>query len=162
MVKCVFIFLVLTFMLSCNKEDTKKPAIKPINFHGIISTDNNGNIIYNNDSTDWKLNDTWSTTESGLFTTSKPICNNPFNYQVFGYPNPCNGYMSINYRQSQTVHFAFNIVDRYYKVLIADSLKSSSNLIDLSKYKGGDTLRVYYKIITSDCECRGHGDIVVK
>jgi len=168
MIKYIFIVLLLAFILTCKKKDANAPTVNPINFRGIISTDNNGNIIYNNDSTDWKINDIWSATEAGLFPTNKPICNNPPNYQVTGYPNPCNGYITINYRQPQQALLEYRIVDRYYNVLIAnDSLKYVNNqsvnyMMDLSKYKGSDTIRMYYKIITNTCECRGHGDIVVK
>ena len=166
--KYIFILLAFTFIFSCKKQEANKPV--PINFHGIISTDANGNIIYNNDSTDWKQNDIWSATEAGLFTSSKPICINPFNYRIIGFPNPCNGYMYINYHQSHPVRFEYRVVDRYYNILLAndslnmskDSFNSVNYVIDLSKYKGGDTIRMYYKIITSNCECRGHGDIVVK
>jgi len=163
MTKYILTLLALACILSCKKKDSNTPTVKPINFHGIISTDNNGNIIYNNDSTDWKQNDNWSATEAGLFPSSKPICSNRVNHEIFCYPNPCNGYATIHYLQSTSICLAYRIVDRNYNILMAnDSLKSLNIILDLSKYKGGDTLRMYYKIINTDCECRGHGDIVVQ
>lgn len=152
------------------------PEIGPIVFGGITATDNNGALIYDNDSTDWKVNENWNIKEEALFNIKRDnycfseevIIIPPFTSSlrvISVYPNPNTGRFIIETFDSTNYSLLVRIVDRDYNVLESFDTTASYtqgtffDLRDLNIIN--DTIRVYYKIIEEDCELKGHGNLLI-
>jgi hypothetical protein len=114
---CVFTGLAV----SC-KGNVAKPS-DDIVFRGIRVTDVNGRV-YENDLTDWLLDENWNDKENSLFVEKMTnLCNTEnIDYKVVTYPNPCNGIFNLYISKPIESRIAFRIVDRNYNVLFSQDL----------------------------------------
>lgn len=131
-------------------------------FSGISETSITGELI-SGDSDDWNFDDVWTRQESSLFDIKRDeTCDQNFRLQACAYPNPCTDVFYIYFPASDSVRIDVRIVNNDYDVLYsADSVGRQLYLQTDSLGVDKEIIRVYYKVISGDCEFRGHGDILI-
>ncbi len=166
----IFSLLVLCFLsFNCRKQTT---APTTINFNGITATDFNAQPLGAVDATDWTLNDNWTAQEVALFGGGKAVCSSVLSEEkIFAAaPNPVfGGEFNFGVQAKENVGFMFRIVDKNFNVLLKNdtmTFKAGYNALYLNLPSANvtlkDTVRIYYKMVRSNCEMRGHGDVLVK
>lgn len=165
MKKLSILLPVLLFMIiSCQKEKNKDTTDEIV-FEGITMTDECGNFM-SQDTTDWKFTDNWTDKENALFIEKRDnICNiNDFKYSIIAYPNPYDGIFSMEILKPENSRLAIRMVDQDFNVLISnDSITSHVIALTFRDLNlSNEIVRIYYKILSEDCELRGHGDIQIK
>jgi hypothetical protein len=165
MMKQLLAIGLLLLFFACNKnteDDTPPESPGIIQFKGITSTDENGQIIGNPDTTDWRIDDVWSEEEASLFSSSFDTnCTPSYDYQIGVFPNPCNNVFSVFSDQSENTVLEVRLVTDQLQTLLSDNdLQEGVVQLILFDYDIQDTARLYYRFIEDNCEFRGHGDIV--
>ena len=152
--------LYITLIISCEENNNPIPEIT---FNGITKTNGVGQVL-TQDASDWQFSDDWDDKEISLFAEHNNHLCNTHNYSITAFPNPCIHRFQVYLSKQANQRFAYCLVDRYYNVLLySDSTYSSSFYINVDEFNIlNDTIRLYYKLIESDCELRGHGDILLE
>lgn len=161
-----FIFLLVTvcalYLISCKNSDNNSKIV----FSGVTKTDNFGTVQGSRDTTDWRLDDQWQDIEAKLFKESFSTgCTDSLKqrFRVMFYPNPARQKATLYVIKDSGIRFSYRLVDKDFNVIMSDDSFFGSTLsMNMSSFTSDDTIRIYYKFITSDrCEVRGHGDIFV-
>lgn len=157
-----YLAVILALLLTACKKDKDRES--KIYFTGIVSVDQNGNLISRDDSTDWRFNDVWTKQESNLFTQNYTSnCTTALQQGITAYPNPSNGYIRLYFIKADNTKVAFRLVDENFKVLVSnDTTTAAAIALDITSLHIKDTVRLYYKFIENNCESRGHGDILIQ
>ena len=163
------LLLLCFFSFHCGKG-TIEPTT--INFNGITPTDFNAQPLGAGDPTDWTLNDNWTAKEIALFNGGRTVCPSVANEEKVyaASPNPsAGGQFYVGVQAKENIGFMFRIVDKNYNVLLKNdtlTFKVGYNTLTFNLPSANvtikDTVRFYYRMIRSNCEMRGHGDILVK
>jgi len=169
----------LILLFGCSKKDATSPATA--HFQDYTGRDAKGMLFGPIDTTDWTLDTTWNSTETGLFSKY----NLSFNQQTVVAsmwkpalrPNPVAvGSQSTlvitvdkaNPSVPAAVRMAFAVVDANYTILswgdVDDVNKQFGAVIthEASKYKGNTLYRLYYVVydeLNLHVYYKGHGDI---
>ena len=162
MYKIKWTLISIVFFIGCETRDIN-PDESIIYFNGITKTDINGAII-SNDTTDWRMDDTWSMKESDLYSSvSQPMCSSQDSNKIIAYPNPCNGIFALHIEKELTSRIELRLVDQDYNILISnDSILENNIQLNAGTFGIKDTVRLYYKFVSDNCELKGHGDIIIQ
>lgn len=168
----LFLFLLL-IAVSCAKTDSKTDNSIKIDVSRITETDNLGNPTGTVDSTDWKFDTNWSTSEQNLFTT-------PTSQQLDSalkatitispmFPNPghdvLNQYINSNKKTLMEIVFVDNQLSITKKLFVSIQALSGVNAFLLSpELKANQNYRMYYAFYSKSdgIYLKGHGDISMK
>ena len=152
----------IVILVGCETID-HSPAENNIYFNGITNTDINGAII-SSDTTDWRIDDTWSMKESDLYSSvNRPMCSSQDSNKIIAYPNPCNGIFALHIEKELTSRIELRLVDQDYNILISnDSILQHNSQLNAGTFGIKDTVRLYYKFVSGNCELKGHGDIIIQ
>lgn len=147
-------------------EDKKDPVPASLDFSGLTLTDDQGQALSAPDSDDWRSNDTWTAAEQGLFDgATLALCGGSAEASP-AFPNPCGNALGFRFVATENSLGYFRVVDEDFNVLLKiDSVpyEVGSKIIQLNfSAIQPDTVRLYYRIIGSTCESRGHGDVLVQ
>ena len=160
--KIVWIVMSVLILWGCKKEKANNEDVK-IAFTGVTMVDEDGNLINQLDSADWRMDDKWVNKEAGLFSSHYGTsCTPDYNYQILSYPNPTYGVFYLHFNKKSSTHIEFRLVDKSFRTLLQnDSITVSTIALDATSLGITDTVRMYYKFVEGNCEFRGHGDIVL-
>jgi len=163
MKKFLAFFLLAILMSNCKEDVVNPPAESKIYFRGLTQTDANGWVI-TNDTTDWRMNDTWLKQESDLFAANyNSGCLQNYKNEIVAYPNPAGAKFNLVFNKLESTRLELRLVDKNFNPLYSnDSIWGNEIQLDASVYGIKDTIRLYYKFIENNCEFRGHGDILIK
>ena len=166
------LLLATLFIISCKKEKNDEAINQSIpTFTGYTSTAEDGSPTnLHKDTSDWTLNDKWSTIEKELFEdydSYNESCILDSNIKIYpGFPNSAGEIFNISIVSDSTVKFKIKIVNQKFEVLTLTTQDSIDdyNLISFHiedvKASSDVMLRVYYIFITNNnCLFKGHGDI---
>lgn len=164
----ILISLFVLFLYNC-KDDNKNENTDLIKISGITEVDINRQLVGSFDTTDWRLDDKWSSIEENLFS-KKTVSGKksvigvlPISYfKVNAYPNPFTSYIMFDFGLNSNSFCDLRIVDSKLNIILScDSIRNKIEL-DLSsaKYKN-KMYRSYYKIFYNNTIYRGHGDIKI-
>ncbi len=170
------------FIASCKKEDNNNNNTTPpapcFTLGGYTGRDDTGALTGITDTTDWRLDDTWTQCEQDTFGGSgfNTACtfHDSLMAEPYAYPNPTNGVFRINIGV-EVMDSLLAMRDTAIKVKLVLLNQRSQKLltVNTNKYKlktstfslGGtstDTIyRIYYQLTdTTGCVRLGHGDII--
>ena len=163
------LLLATLFIISCKKEKNDEAINQSIpTFTGYTSTAEDGSPTnLHKDTSDWTLNDKWSTIEKEFFEdydSYNESCILDSNIKIYpGYPNAASDVFYISLVKDSTIKFKIRLVNQKFETLASlDSLSHNSIAFDVSEPRSNSEsmLRVYYMFITeSNCLHKGHGDI---
>lgn len=166
----IFLIGIISLFLSCDDDDTPGPVLPPtIQFGGIHLVDVNGNSLGGGDPTDWNLEDSWEDQVLALFDEERSLCADASAYNaVSAFPNPAQQEVIVPYILKDSADLQLRIVDRDYQLLrsieVIDVFGPGFNQVSIRLDDLGvtDTVRFYYKLIGTNCELRGHGDVIIE
>ncbi len=151
--------ILLALLFSCNTKE-----LNDIIFEGITKTDVKGQVI-SYDHTDWNFNDEWKDKEKNLFDIKHDTqCESgDIQYEIIAYPNPSAYSFFLFHKIDENRSLSYKIVDKDFNVVLSKENAASNEqfLLDENKFKSGDILRIYYKVLGENCEMKGHGDIKI-
>ena len=148
-------------------EDKKDPVpAATIDFSGLTLVDDLGQALSSPDADDWRTNDTWSQAELDLFDgATLPLCGGSIEASP-AFPNPCDNVLGFRFVATENSLGYFRVVDEDFNVLLKiDSVpyEPGTNFIQMNVSAiQPDTVRLYYRVIGSTCESRGHEDVLVQ
>lgn len=129
-------------------------------------TDDNGLPLNEEDSTDWRVDDTWLDWELGLFlANSFDICLHDGLVRVYpAFPNPVRDVLGLYFMSRGNMKWTFNLVDEDLvskQVLVYSAVEGVNSIqLDVRTIMEKDTFRLYYEVLDQGCVYRGHGDII--
>src|SRR5688572_29738705 len=164
-------FLPLLVLLICTGLSCKKEAVT---IKGYTSTDAMGNILSQEDRTDWIFYPTWSNKETNVFfgvdagDLTGASAGTISIYPAF--PNPCSVQFHLSFQSTTVCKGRFVLVNKNLERIFSAtmSVAAGGNHFVFSpepaKFKAGSLYRLYY---TFDAEnhsmfLKGHGDIMVQ
>lgn len=166
-------FLILiTILFGCQKDAVLLGPLKPdrIDFKGVTQYDIIGGPYLTVDSTDWRLDDNFTSYEASLFNSIDSISSRIDSSYIITSPRPRD---TIDRRAFKVVFFRLQpsyirwvLVDKYYNVIHKDSNVSYRPPLSLLYYtdsfKRGDTFRIYYQnVVSKKVILNGHGDFIM-
>jgi len=164
----ILLFFILT--TNCSDKNSSEPIMNKIKFEGITTTDIFGAYTGFYDSFDWRLDDSWQSSEKELFPDYELYnysCPSDSNNQIVGYPNPILDYMfKLHFDRDSTTRVDFIVVNQNFEEIL--SLGSVYKQEIAMTFKDVVTekdsiFRVYYRFVTeNNCCYTGHGDIQIK
>jgi hypothetical protein len=154
----ITILTLLAILSSCEEENENNI------FKGITETNESGFVIGSVDDSDWNFDDSWNDKETDLFSESfENMCFIDESYHILAYPNPSNDVCYISFYLGEDKRVAYRIVDKDYNVIFSTDSASSTMAISLERMNlSNETIRIYYKVFSENCELKGHGDIKKK
>ena len=168
------LLLALVLFQSCGNDDDDNNqmcgsvAVTIPTFSGYVSVDNFGNPTnVETDPSDWRLDDTWSSSEQALFSDYANFndnCPTDSNLVVFpAYPNPtATNLVGLASNLDNNSRLRVRVVDQQFNVLHSqDSITNNNVNLNFSTVSPNDDfVRVYYMVVQNEnCIYLGHGDI---
>lgn len=157
----------LIFLVACQQEPPVEPTPVPrLYFRGISMTDHNGLSLNEEDSTDWRVDDTWLEQELGLFPpNSYSMCLHDGLIRVYpAFPNPVGTVLGLYFVSKANLKWTFNLVDEQLvsrQLLVHTAVEGVNSIqLDVSSIVEKDTFRLYYEALDQGCVYRGHGDLL--
>lgn len=157
----------LIFLVACQQEPPVEPTPVPrLYFRGISMTDHNGLSLNEEDSTDWRVDDTWLEQELGLFPpNSYSMCLHDGLIRVYpAFPNPVENVLGLYFVSKANLKWTFNLVDEQLvsrQLLVHTAVEGVNSIqLDVSSIVEKDTFRLYYEALDQGCVYRGHGDLL--
>jgi hypothetical protein len=155
--------------------ECKKDKIYKVDASKITSTDENGDLTGEVDSSDWRFDDTWNEKEFALFnfgdTVSKWGMGKATALSAIAAPNPASSVIMFTFRADQPTLLKIAVTDEYLNVIYTKAvrLEKYSNVdpniglgIDVrnSKFTHPGFYRIYYAFYSQDgiLYKKGHGD----
>ena len=162
-----FYLLFVLLLPACQPEPPVEPApVSRLYFRGISMTDENGLALNEEDSTDWRVDDTWIEQELGLFPSNPySICFHDGLIRVYpAFPNPVRNDLGLYFVSKANLRWTFNLVDEDLvsrQIAVHTAVEGVNSIhLDVRSITEKDTFRLYYEALDQGCVYRGHGDIL--
>lgn len=166
-----FFLIISLFLISCPKDKTEVPENK-ITITGITSRDAVGELLGEEDTTDWNYDSAFPDEVSTLlnFTDTLDYSNaDTATISIYAYPNPFGNSFSLAFSSTNATITKFIIVDESLNIYAKHTFKLNSgnhdflflseNLFPANKY-----YRMYYAFYdyNKTTYYKGHGDLKKK
>ncbi len=161
--KVYYLFLLTSILFGCSKDSDEIISIK-----GITERDNIGNILGNEDITDWSSDTEFPDRIVDFLNFHGALdysISEVASLEIYGYPNPFESNIYFRVSCSKKTVCRFVIVDESLKIYFVHGLLlnvgSSAINLSASYFPRNKNLRIYYTFYDSSetIYYKGHGDI---